>query len=385
MYFKRYVMRKPENPFLTSGYYSPDYFCDRKNETHQLLNSIQNGQNVTLTSIRRIGKTGLIKHLFYQLPENWKGIYVDILSTENLSQFLNSLTTAILNVVSEKESIGEKIWTFVKSMRPVISFDPLTNLPQASFELRQADTEMHINSIMQFLEAQDFNVVIAIDEFQQITNYPEKNTDAWLRSIIQHMINVRFIFSGSQQNLINEMFNLPSRPFYRSTSMQRIDKIDPIEYQNFILRWFHESGKSISEEIINDLLEWSCLHTYYVQLICNRVFSSGQQQITSEIWKEEAYKLLYEQETIFFSYRNMLTQPQWQLLKAVAHEGIVKAPTSKDFISKYKLGSPSTVLRSLNSLISSELLYSSFDENGIVFYSIYDILLHRWTELSPSK
>ena len=66
-------MRTPENPFLTSGYYSPEYFCDRKNETKQLLNSIQNGQNVTLTSIRRIGKTGLIKHLFYQLPENWKG------------------------------------------------------------------------------------------------------------------------------------------------------------------------------------------------------------------------------------------------------------------------------------------------------------------------
>ena len=378
-------MRKPENPFLTSGYYSPDYFCDRKNETQQLLNSIRNGQNVTLTSIRRIGKTGLIKHLFYQLPEHWKGIYVDILSTENLSQFLNSLTTAILNAVPEKESIGEKIWTFVKSMRPVISFDALTNLPQATFELRQTDTEMHINSIMQFLESQDFNLVIAIDEFQQILNYPEKKTDAWLRSIIQHMNNVRFIFSGSQQHIINEMFNLPSRPFYRSTIMQRINKIDTNEYQNFILHWFQESGKSISGEIINDLLEWSCLHTYYVQLICNRVFSTGQRQITSEIWKEEAYKLLMEHEPIFFNYRNILTQPQWNLLKAVAHEGIVKAPTSKDFIGKYKLGSPSTVLRSLSSLINNELLYSSFDENGTVYYSIYDILLHRWTELSSSR
>lgn len=378
-------MRKPENPFLTSGYLSPAYFCDRKKETSQLLNSIVNGQNVTLTSIRRIGKTGLIKHLFHQLPGNWKGIYVDILSTENLSQFLNSFTTAVLNAVPEKESIGKKIWTFVKSMRPVISFDPLTNLPMATFELRQTDTEMHINSIMQFLEGQNFNVVIAIDEFQQIVNYPEKNTDAWFRTIIQRMNNVSFIFSGSQPHILNDLFNLPSRPFYRSTTMQHIDKIDQIEYRDFISHWFKKSGKSISGEIINDLLEWSCLHTYYVQLICNRVFSTGQQQITDEIWKAEAHKLLVEQEPIFFNYRNMLTQPQWQLLKAVAHEGIVTAPTSKDFISKYKLGSPSTVLRSLNSLINSELLYSSFDENGIIFYSIYDILLHRWTELSPLR
>lgn len=378
-------MRKPENPFLTSGYLSPAYFCDRKKETSQLLNSIVNGQNVTLTSIRRIGKTGLIKHLFHQLPGNWKGIYVDILSTENLSQFLNSFTTAVLNAVPEKESIGKKIWTFVKLMRPVISFDPLTNLPMATFELRQNDTEMHINSIMQFLEGQNFNVVIAIDEFQQIVNYPEKNTDAWFRTIIQRMNNVSFIFSGSQPHILNDLFNLPSRPFYRSTTMQHIDKINQIEYRDFISHWFKKSGKSISGEIINDLLEWSCLHTYYVQLICNRVFSTGQQQITDEIWKAEAHKLLVEQEPIFFNYRNMLTQPQWQLLKAVAHEGIITAPTSKDFISKYKLGSPSTVLRSLNSLINSELLYSSFDENGIIFYSIYDILLHRWTELSPLR
>ena len=132
-------MRKPENPFLLSGYYSPEYFCDRKKETIQLLSHIQNGQNVTLTSIRRIGKTGLIKHLFYILPASWKGIYVDILATENLQGFLSILTTAIPNVIPEKESLGKKIWDFVKSMRPVISFDPLTNLPQASFEFRQAD------------------------------------------------------------------------------------------------------------------------------------------------------------------------------------------------------------------------------------------------------
>ncbi len=378
-------MRKPENPFLTSGYYSPDYFCNRKQETNQLINNLQNGQNVTLTSIRRIGKTGLIKHLFFQLPKYWKGIYVDILPTENLSQLLGSLTTAILNTAQEKENFGKKVWSFVKSMRPVISFDPLTNMPQASFELRQSDTEMHINSIMQFLDKQDFKIVIAIDEFQQITNYPEKNTDAWLRSIIQHMNNVRFIFSGSQQHIINEIFNLPSRPFYRSTIMQKIDKIDGVDYLNFISHWFLESGKHISDELINELLQWSCLHTYYTQLICNRVFASGRQQITGEIWKEEAFRLLKEQETVFFNYRNMLTLPQWQLLKAVAYEGIVKAPTAKDFIHNYKLGSPSTVLRSLNSLINNELIFSSFDDKGNVFYSIYDILFRRWTELYPAR
>jgi len=376
-------MRKPENPFLLSGYHSPEYFCDREKETAQLLSHIQNGQNVTLTSVRRIGKTGLIKHLFYNLPAGWRGIYVDILATENLQGFLSMLTTAILNAVPEKESLGKKIWTFVKSMRPVISFDPLTNLPQASFELRHADTQMHISSIMQFLESQDFNIVIAIDEFQQITRYPEKNTDAWLRSVIQHMTNVRFVFAGSQQHIINEMFSLPSGPFYRSTAMVGIDKIDEKEYRDFITGWFHRFGRSVSDEVISEMLVWSCLHTYYVQLICNRVFASGQRKITVGVWKEEAYKLLKEQENIFFNYRNMLTNPQWQLMKAVAQEGVATGITSKDFIGRYALGSPSTVLRSLKSLIKNEMLYSSFGADGTVCYSIYDILFRRWTESFP--
>lgn len=376
-------MRKPENPFLISGYYSPDYFCDRKEETSQLLSYIQNGQNVTLTFVRRIGKTGLIKHLFHQLPAGWRGIYVDILATEDLQQFLNVLATAVLNAVPEKESLGKKLWTFIKAMRPVISFDPLTNLPQATFEVRKSGTESHIGSIMQFLEKQDHKIVIGIDEFQQISNYPEKNVDAWLRSIIQHLNNVRFIFSGSQQHLMNELFNLPSKPFYRSTAMLGIEKIDKTEYKNFVSRWFNQSGKSISDEIIDDIIDWSCLHTYYVQLVFNRVFATGQKIITSNLWKEEAYKLLKEQENVFFNYRSMLTFHQWRLLRAVAHEGIIISPTSKEFISKYKLGSPSTVLRSLKSLINSELLYSSFTENGGVSYSIYDILFHRWTESLP--
>lgn len=373
-------MRKPENPFLISGYHSPEYFCDRKNETSRLLSHIQNGQNVTLTSVRRIGKTGLIKHLFFNLPAGWKGVYVDILATENLQGFLNMLTTAILNAVPEKESLGKKIWTFVKSMRPVISFDPLTNLPQASFELRQSDTEIHISSIMKFLEKQDFNIVIAIDEFQQITRYPERNTDALLRSLIQHMTNVRFIFAGSQQHIINEMFSLPSGPFYRSTAIVGIDKIDKNIYNDFIAGWFHKEGRSVNGEIIDGMLLWSCLHTYYVQLICNRVFAAGQKKITDTLWKEEAYKLLKEQENIFFNYRSMLTSPQWQLMKAIAHEGVVMAPTSKDFIGRYKLGSPSTVLRSLKSLLKNELVYSDFTADGTVYYTIYDILFRRWTE-----
>ncbi len=57
-----------DNPFVTKGYAGAEYFCDRVNETKQLVELTSNGNNMALISPRRVGKTDLIHHLFEQ-PE----------------------------------------------------------------------------------------------------------------------------------------------------------------------------------------------------------------------------------------------------------------------------------------------------------------------------
>jgi AAA+ ATPase superfamily predicted ATPase len=49
------------NPFIISAYKSPEYFCDRDVETAKLKEAVENGRNVLLYSLRRMGKTGLLK------------------------------------------------------------------------------------------------------------------------------------------------------------------------------------------------------------------------------------------------------------------------------------------------------------------------------------
>ena len=56
-----------QNPFIISGYISPDFFCDREKETSRMLDAIKNHRHLTLFSPRRMGKSGLIKHSFYML------------------------------------------------------------------------------------------------------------------------------------------------------------------------------------------------------------------------------------------------------------------------------------------------------------------------------
>jgi AAA+ ATPase superfamily predicted ATPase len=174
-----------DNPFLTTTYNGKQYFCDREKETDSLIKKLFNGNSITLISQRRIGKTGLIHHVLNQLPKKYTGIYLDILETDNLNQLFNQLATSIIKVIPEKSGVGKVLWKFIKSLRPVISFDSLSGTPQFSFDMKQTEIESNIQNIFQLLDNQDFKTVIAIDEFQQILKYPEKNTDAWLRSRIQ--------------------------------------------------------------------------------------------------------------------------------------------------------------------------------------------------------
>ena len=90
-------MSKIDNPFVMYGYVGPEYFCDRKDETQTLIESLLNGGNVTLMSQRRMGKTGLILNAFHQLKEQHPEVacfYVDIFATRSLSDFVAKIGRA---------------------------------------------------------------------------------------------------------------------------------------------------------------------------------------------------------------------------------------------------------------------------------------------------
>jgi AAA+ ATPase superfamily predicted ATPase len=291
------------NPFPTTKYLGPHYFCDRKDESEQLIRNISGQQSTTLVSIRRMGKTGLIKHVFHKLSKKYITIYVDILSTENLETFLNTLSSSVLASVSQRSNIGQKIWSFFKSLNVSISFDQLNGSPSVSFNLKEDESKVQIKSIFDLLDQQNKPVVIAIDEFQQITRYPEKNVDAFLRTVIQQLKNVVFIFSGSQQQIITELFANPAKPFFRSTSFIHLSEIQLKTYQDFIIRKFKTGKKTIKHDTAEEILKWTRQHTYYVQLLCNRIYNLTNDRIDSKVWKSEADRLLKEQNLMFFTYR----------------------------------------------------------------------------------
>lgn len=372
-------MKKPTTPFPTTGYFGAEYFCDREGELEILIRNIKGGASTTLVALRRMGKTALIKHLQHELEQDYTGVYMDILPTESIQDLLNSLATAMARMVSERSGFGKKVWTFLKSLRPLVSYDSLSGVPTLSLDQDPDQGKRSIEEIFGFLEQLPKPVILAIDEFQQILKYEEAHVDAWLRSRIQELKNVIFIFSGSQQHLINELFTDPSRPFYRSTQFLKLGKIDREIYHAFITAKFREHSRQIDDATVDEVLNWTMGYTYYVQLLCNRIYLSSRRKISPDLWKDEAMRLLKEQEFVFYAYRDVLTPSQWKLLKAIAREGVVRTPTSHDFLSRHGLGTSATVLRSLKTLQKKELVFRDMDADGNPYFGVYDVLFSRWT------
>ena len=91
------------------------------------------------------------------------------------------------------------------------------------------------------------------------------------------------------------------------------------------------------------------------------------------------FYILQEYEPIYFQYRSLLTSAQWSLLRAISKEEKLTQPTSFDFISKHELSSPSSVKRTLESLIDKEMVIE-LQEEAQNYYRVYDVFLGRWMQ-----
>jgi len=374
-------MEKNINPFVTIGYESSDYFCDREYELGVLCKNVKNGINTTLISARRLGKTALIHRLFDDFErENYACIFVDIYACTNLKEFTETLALAIFNKFPQKRGIGRRFFDFLKNLRPVISYDALNGQPEIHFEFAQPkEYEYTLRSLFQFLDNQQVEIVIAIDEFQQITEYPEKNVEAFLRTIIQTLKHTQFIFSGSKKHLMLEMFNTANRPFFSSTQIMGLSEIPADKYKAFIREKFAERNRSIDDEAIDFILSWTLLHTYYTQIICNSVFAGGKKNVTIEQVKRVCDEQLILQQMTYIQYRSLLSPIQWQLLIAIAKEGLVTEPQAQDFLRKYKIGAASSAQKALNALLDKEMIFS-IETVEKTAYRVYNVFLMRWLE-----
>ena len=369
------------NPFVTKGYAGPEYFCDREKETKDLVQLLTNENNMALISPRRLGKTDLIHHCFVQqaIVGKYYTFIIDIYATNSLADFVDVLGQAIFE---ELKPLGRKVWerfySCLHSVQQQISFDingnPVWGIGLGAY----ANPTTTLDEIFDYLATADKPCLVAIDEFQKITDYPNgQNVEAALRTHIQRCPNATFLFSGSKRHLMSEMFMSPARPFYQSVITMELHPIPEDKYAAFAERLFAENGKTVGKDVVHEVYTRFNGITFCLQRVMNVLYMTTEKggccstdMIDDAVnyiidLSSEHYEMLFSQ----------MSEKQRSVFLAIASERRVKGIANGKFARKYRLPSVSSVISATKGLLEKDFVTKDGDE-----YYIYDHFFQLWLE-----
>lgn len=376
--------KKLANPFVIGRYCGSDYFCDRIEQLEFLENSIHNGRDTALISPRRMGKSGLISHLFAseKIKERYITIFIDIYATSTTGELVATLGNAIFKaMVKENDSAWRRFIDAVKSIRPSVTFDGNTGAP--SIMLASAgipNPQLTLEEIFEYLNNAPRPVIIAIDEFQEISKYPEGNAEALLRSLIQRTPGTRFIFAGSEQSVMSAMFSSARKPFYQSCILLHLPPIPEETYVEFAMNKFEEYGKKGNRDIFIKVYRDMQGITWFVQMIFNALFAQTPEggSLPDDAYRAALQNIIGIQE---YGYRELMARlsPQQRMLASF----LAKAGPMENLLSAKTLEKSG-----FKTAASMQSAYRALQKAGIATksecgYHLYDIFLAIWLKKQP--
>lgn len=368
-----------ENPFIVTGKVKPEFFCDRREESKRIVSCLTGGENMVLMAPRRIGKSKLIDFCWNQnaIKDHYLTITIDILRTSSIQEFTYALGKAVFEKAAHRsERMLRMVVKTLKSINGNFGYDPINNTPTFSLSLGDLTSPQYtLEEIFKCLEQADMPCLVAIDEFQQICYYPEKNMEAVLRTHIQNCNNAHFIFSGSERHLIDEMFTNRARPFYNSADIMNLSAIPLDKYTPFVHELLDRYNKSTNDEVVSHVYELFKGNTYYMQKVFHGAFNSTAEghAVTMETVDQVINSLLLDSDRKFSETLSRLTLPQKELLYAIADEGTARQMTSSKFIKKHQLRSASSVQAAVKKLLEYHIVSREQDS-----YYVDDELMQLW-------
>lgn len=350
-----------EAPFVFGVRVEGNTFTDRKEETNRLKMNFLYGVNTILISPRRMGKTSLVEKVCSLVEsDTLKIAKIDAFGCRSENDFINAFATAVVRATSSKwEEWMENAKTFLSRFIPKISIgqDPLTDFSIA-LEYNRANTVTE--DILQLPETiakqKRIKIVICIDEFQQIADFPDSITfQKKLRSVWQLQSNVSYCLYGSKKHMMEKMFQSQSHPFYRFGDLFYLDKISETDWVEYICNRFRVTGKEISRELASEICTVTDRYSSYVQQLAWLVWLRTDKHATKEDVEFGIDRMLDACEPLFIQQTESLSAYQMNFLRALAN-GVHTGFTRSEILDTYQLGTAANISRLKKALTEKDLI-----------------------------
>ncbi|MBO7435018.1 ATP-binding protein [bacterium] len=347
------------NPFKYGCVVDGEFFCPRPKLERQLKAFARSGQNVVIQGERRIGKTSLIKHSISGL-RGMRMLYIDLYCIHTLFDFCRRVMNGITEV-NEKMSFLKKAVSLAHTLRPTLSFDPITGSPQISIDAREADRPESLQAVMAMIKklAEGERICVVFDEFQDILDLDRSDVIlAELRSTIQFQSGTSFFFSGSVRNDMMKIFDDDQSPFFKSAVTFTVGAIEKPSFVRFIVSRFRKGDRLVDEKTAGALVDYADSVTGDVQEICEAIWDAteaGDTVTVSDIPK--ALNLIFSREGEGFGEAvRQLTPLQVSFLRAVA-ETDSQSMFSEEFMRRVGTNNTGSIRTVIKRLVAKRLIY----------------------------
>lgn len=373
--------KKIEVPFVFGVRVEGDAFTDRREETARLKANFMYGVNTILISPRRMGKTSLVDKVCSLVEsEDIKIARMDAFGCRSEHDFINAFATAIVRATSNRwEEWLENAKVFLSRFVPKISFgqDPLNDFSLSlEYNVNNQTTEEVLKLPELIAQAKGYHIVVCIDEFQQIGDFPDSLTfQKKLRGIWQLQSHVSYCLYGSKKHMMEQMFQNQSYPFYRFGDFFYLNKISERDWVEYICQRFEVTGKHISEDLASEICTVTERYSSYVQQLAWLVWlhTADAAQATAEDVAYGIDRLLDACEPLFIQQTEDLSAYQMNFLHALVN-GVHTGFTQSAVLSNYQLGTAANITRLKKALIEKDLITLSAPK----YLEMSDPILSLW-------
>lgn len=374
-------MANLSKPFVFGISVDSKHFIGREKEIERLSANFRYGVNTIMISPRRIGKTSLVKQVSKTIEDkNIKIVHLDIFSCRSEYDFLNMFASALLQQTSSHaDEWKQNIRDFLARVTPKITLSPD---PTQEFSISLGITpktykpEEILNLPQLIAEKRGYHIVMCIDEFQQIGDFPDSLTvQKKMRTIWQHQQNVSYCLYGSKKNMMSALFQQQSKPFYKFGQIMTLDTIPTETWVPYICSRFATEGKTIPEDIAAEICSMVNNHSSYVQELAYNTLLRTRESVTTMANLQSAFNdLLDDNTTYFIEKTEKLTSYQLNFIRAII-DGVHNNFGIKEVREDYHLGSPSNIVRIKTALQEREII--DINDKGTF---ISDPVMEKWMQ-----
>ena len=375
------MAKNMEAPFVFGVRVEGDAFTDRREETERLKANFTYGVNTILISPRRMGKTSLVDKVCSLVEgDDIKIARIDAFGCRSENDFINAFATAVVRATSNKwEEWMENAKVFLSRFVPKISFgqDPLNDFSLSlEYNASNQTTEEVLKLPEVIAQSKGYRIVVCIDEFQQIGDFPDSLTfQKKLRGIWQLQSHVSYCLYGGKKHMMEQMFQNQSYPFYRFGDFFYLNKIGEEDWVEYICQRFEATGKHISENLAREICLVTDRYSSYVQQLAWFVWlrTADATPATSKDVQYGIDRLLDACEPLFIQQTEDLSAYQMNFLHALVN-GVHTGFTQSAILANYRLGTAANITRLKKALIEKNLVMTTAPK----YLEMSDPILALW-------